>query len=236
MECIRVAHVSKRYGEVVVLDNLSFDIPCQERYSLLGPNGAGKSTTMKILAGLAKPDSGEVKIMGWDPESLEAKRVLGYLPEDALPYRNLSVRENLEYIASLRELSDGEYMVETLLDRLGLRQYERVQAGKLSRGNLQKLAIALAIIHSPKVLLLDEPLNYLDIPTQEEVISLLKEMNSTFLISTHIMSIALRLTDNVILMSHGRIIWRGSISELKLLGKENEPIESVVARMMRGAG
>jgi ABC-2 type transport system ATP-binding protein len=191
---------------------------------------------MKILAGLAKPDSGEVKIMGWDPESLEAKRVLGYLPEDALPYRNLSVRENLEYIASLRELSDGEYMVETLLDRLGLRQYERVQAGKLSRGNLQKLAIALAIIHSPKVLLLDEPLNYLDIPTQEEVISLLKEMNSTFLISTHIMSIALRLTDNVILMSHGRIIWRGSISELKLLGKENEPIESVVARMMRGAG
>jgi ABC-type multidrug transport system, ATPase component len=236
MECIRVAHVSKRYGEVVVLDNLSFDIPCQARYSLLGPNGAGKSTTMKILAGLAKPDSGEVKIMGWDPESLEAKRVLGYLPEDALPYRNLSVRENLEYIASLRELSDGEYMVETLLDRLGLRQYERVQAGKLSRGNLQKLAIALAIIHSPKVLLLDEPLNYLDIPTQEEVISLLKEMNSTFLISTHIMSIALRLTDNVILMSHGRIIWRGSISELKLLGKENEPIESVVARMMRGAG
>lgn len=236
MECITVTNVSKRYGETLVLKDLSFEIPCQERYSLLGPNGAGKSTTMKILAGLAKPDSGEVRIMGLDPESLEAKKVLGYLPEDALPYRNLSVRENLEYIASLRGLRDGKERVENLLDRLGLRQYERVQAGKLSRGNLQKLAIALSIIHSPRVLLLDEPLNYLDIPTQEEVIALLKEMNSTFLISTHIMSIALRLTDNAILMSGGRIVWRGSISELRTLGKENEPIESVVARMMRGAG
>ncbi|MEW9492666.1 MAG: ATP-binding cassette domain-containing protein, partial [Candidatus Aramenus sulfurataquae] len=107
-----------------------------------------------------------------------------------------------------------------------------VLAGKLSRGNQQKLAIALAIMHNPKVLLLDEPLNYLDIPTQEKVISLLKGMDSTFLISTHIMSIALRLTDYVLVISKGSLVWQGSIQQLKAMGREDEPIESVVARLM----
>lgn len=233
MECISLRNVVKRFGSIIALNNLSFTIPCDGRFALLGPNGAGKSTTMKILAGLLKPDYGEVEIMGMKPGTKEVKRILGYLPEDPMPYRILTVRENLEYIASLRGVKKER--VDEMLDLLDLRQYERVQAGKLSRGNQQKLSLALILIHNPKIILLDEPLNYLDIPTQEKVINVLRDMKSTFLISTHIMSIATRLTDHVIIISRGTVIWQGSIDELRALGREDETIESVVARMMRNA-
>ncbi|EZQ11056.1 multidrug ABC transporter ATP-binding protein [Candidatus Acidianus copahuensis] len=232
MDCIVLQNVTKRYGNFEALKYLSFSVPCQGRYALLGPNGAGKSTTMKILAGLLRPDQGRANIGGHPPESKEARKMMGYLPEDPLPYRTLSVRENLEYIASLRGLIDSKERAEKLMDLLDLKEYDRVQAGKLSRGNRQKLALAMAIIHDPSILLLDEPLNYLDIPTQERIISLLNSMNSTFLVSTHIMSIATRLTDHVIIIAHGSVIWEGTIFDLKKLGEENEPIESVVAKMM----
>lgn len=232
MDCIVVNNVYKTYNDFVALKNLSFTIPCFGRYSLLGPNGAGKSTTMKILAGLMKPDQGEVFIGGYPPDTKEAKQILGYLPEDPLPYRALTVKENLEYVGALRGLKDAKERAERLIDILDLREYEKIQAGRLSRGNLQKLALALAIIHEPKTILLDEPLNYLDIPTQEKVISILKSMQATFLVSTHIMSIAQRLTDHVIMISKGSLIWSGTIQDLRNLGKEDEPIESVVARMM----
>jgi ABC-2 type transport system ATP-binding protein len=236
MDCITVKEVRKRYGNVLALDGLTFSVPCGERVALLGPNGAGKSTTLKILVGLLTPDEGYAEIMGHDPRSVEARKVIGYLPEDASPYPILTVRENLEYIASLRGLPDARERVEEILDLLELREYERRRVISLSRGNRQKVALALALIHSPKVLLLDEPLNYLDIPTQEKVIKLLNSMEGvTALISTHIMSIATRLSTKVIVISRGRVIWQGAIDDLKAMAKEDEPIESVVARLMEGA-
>jgi ABC-2 type transport system ATP-binding protein len=233
--CIELDQVTKYYGSVQALSNLSFQIPIGGRYALLGPNGAGKSTTLKLLVGSLRPDSGSVKILGSFPESKEAKSAVGYLPEDALPYRMLSVRENLEYIGALRRVSDLEARVDYLLDELDLRQYERSNVGRLSRGNTQKLAIALALVHSPNVLLLDEPLNYLDIPTQEKVISILDKLEGTHLVSTHIMSIAGRLTDSVVMIAKGSILWTGTIDELRKKGSPEEPIERVVARMMTGA-
>jgi ABC-2 type transport system ATP-binding protein len=228
-------HVSKSYGSVPALNDLSFEIPVRGRFALLGPNGAGKSTTLKLLIGSLRPDTGYVKILGSPPDSRESKAVVGYLPEDALPYRMLSVRENLEYIAALRNVPDVKGRTDFLLDELDLRQYERANVGRLSRGNTQKLAIALALVHSPKVLLLDEPLNYLDIPTQEKVISLLDGMAGTHLVSTHIMSIADRLTDSVVMISKGMFMWEGTIAELRRKGSPEEPIEKVVARMMTSA-
>lgn len=233
--CIELLHVSKSYGQIPALSDLSFEIPVGGRYALLGPNGAGKSTTLKLLIGSLRPEAGSVKILGSPPESKEAKASVGYLPEDALPYRMLSVRENLEYIGALRAVTDLKGRVEYLLDELDLRQYERSNVGRLSRGNTQKLAIALALVHSPKVLLLDEPLNYLDIPTQEKVISMLDSQAGTHLVSTHIMSIASRLTDSVVMISKGAILWKGTIDELKRMGSPEEPIEKVVARMMTSA-
>jgi ABC-2 type transport system ATP-binding protein len=232
---IELNHVSKSYGSVLALNDLTFDIPVGGRFALLGPNGAGKSTTLKLLIGSLRADTGSVRILGSAPESPESKVVVGYLPEDALPYRMLSVRENLEYIAALRGVADVKGRTEFLLDELELRQYEKSNVGRLSRGNTQKLAIALAIIHSPKVLLLDEPLNYLDIPTQEKVITLLDGLEGTHLVSTHIMSIAHRLTDSVVMISKGMFLWEGTIEELRRKGSQDEPIESVVARMMTGA-
>jgi ABC-2 type transport system ATP-binding protein len=233
--CIELNHVTKSYGPVRALDDLTFRIPVGGKFALLGPNGAGKSTTLKLLIGSLRADSGYVGILGSAPESRESKAVVGYLPEDALPYRMLSVRENLEYIAALRGVPDVKGRTDYLLDELELRQYERSNVGRLSRGNTQKLAIALAIVHSPKVLLLDEPLNYLDIPTQEKVISMLDEMEGTHLVSTHIMAIANRLTDSVVMISKGMFLWEGTIEELRRKGSPEEPIEKVVARMMTGA-
>jgi ABC-2 type transport system ATP-binding protein len=230
---IEVNNVTKSYGPIVALKGLSFQLTSGEKCALLGPNGAGKSTTLKLLVGLLRPDQGEVKVGGLDPSSTEARKILGYLPEDASPYRTLSVRENLEYVGALREVENLKEKVETLLDTLALREYERSKVGRLSRGNSQKLALALSMIHSPKILLLDEPLNYLDIPTQENVISLLNDEKScTQLVSTHIMSVAGRLTDHVIMISRGRVVWTGVISDLKKLGGEDEPVEKIVARML----
>jgi ABC-2 type transport system ATP-binding protein len=231
-ECIEVSNVAKNYGKVVALKFLSFAIPCGEKYALLGPNGAGKSTTLRLLVGLMKPDWGEIRVGGADPGSKEARSIVGYLPEDASPYRTLTVRENLEYIGALRGVENIRETADSLLDQLDLREYEKAKVGRLSRGNTQKLAIALTLVHRPKILLLDEPLNYLDIPTQEKVISFLNSMNATHLVSTHIMSIAGRLTKNVIMISRGAVLWKGSMDDLRKLGKEDEPIESIVARMM----
>src|SRR5256886_6066659 len=141
--CIEAKFVTKSYGKPVALDDVSFSIPCGERYALLGPNGAGKSTTLKLLVGLLKPDTGTIRISGYEPFSSDAKSILGYLPEDATPYRTLSVRENLEYIAALRGVRDVREATDRFLDELSLREYERAKVGKLSRGNMQKLAIAL---------------------------------------------------------------------------------------------
>ncbi|MGC9048077.1 MAG: ABC transporter ATP-binding protein [Caldisphaera sp.] len=230
---ITLNKVVKLYGNFPALRGITFSIPDGEKYALLGPNGAGKSTTLKLIAGLLKPDQGEVKVYGFDPVyDLESKKLIGYLPEDATPYRNLSVRENLEYIAALRDIDDVKDRVDELLDILKLREYEKSKVSRLSRGNLQKLALALSIIHKPKVLLLDEPLNYLDIPTQEEVISMLSKIGNTMLVSTHIMAVAGRLTDRIIMILKGIVIWQGTFDQLRNMANEGEPIEKVVARLM----
>lgn len=233
--CISVDNVTKSYGKTPALSGLSFRIPCGEKFSLIGPNGAGKSTTLKLLVGLLVPDSGSVSIDGIDPITKPAKKLIGYLPEDASPYNTLSVRENLEYIGAIREVQDLSERVDQLIYEMGLSEYERSKVSKLSRGNRQKLAVALAVIHKPDILLLDEPLNYLDIPTQEKTISIFDRLNATVLVSTHIMSIAERLTNGAIVISRGKTIWDGSMVELKELGDPTEPIERIVMRLMTGA-
>ncbi len=231
-ECISVNNVIKSYGRTVALNDLSFDIPCGDRYALLGPNGAGKSTMLKLLVGLLVPDSGSISIVGHPPTSIESKKAIGYLPEDASPYLTLSVRENMEYVGSLRGVEDVKDKVDRLLDILTLRENEKAKVSKLSRGNRQKLSVALSIIHEPKVIFLDEPLNYLDIPTQEKVISLFEQLKATYLVSTHIMAIAERLTNKVIVISGGKRVWSGTMDELRHTGDPSESIESVVSRLM----
>ncbi|GAB6944380.1 ABC transporter ATP-binding protein [Vulcanisaeta sp. JCM 14467] len=234
--CIVVKGLVKRFGGVVALSGISFDVRCGESVALLGPNGAGKSTTLRILAGLLRPDAGNAFVCGFDVQRQvrEVKACIGYLPEDAVPFLNLSVRENLEYVAVLRGLNDS--VVDEAIKLLGLEDLADRRAATLSRGNRQRLAIALAIMHKPRVLLLDEPLNYLDIPTQEAVIKMLRDLNAggtTILVSTHIMSVAERLASRVIVINRGSIVWQGSMSELRdTAASSGERIEEVVARLM----
>jgi ABC-2 type transport system ATP-binding protein len=236
-ECIAAEGLRQRFGGVVALDGVSFEVPCGGAVALLGPNGAGKSTLLRILAGLLRPDAGVARLCGYDVQRQprEAKACMGYLPDDPSPFLDLSVRENLEYVAALRGL-DGS-AVDWAIEALGLGDIEDRLASSLSRGMRQRLALALAIMHRPRVLLLDEPLNYLDIPAQESVIKLLREMNAagtTILVSTHIMSIAERLAREVLVINRGRIVWRGALKELKAAARDaGERIEEVVARLMR---
>jgi len=236
-DCIHAVNLVKHYGKVRALDGVSFTVSCGDAVALLGPNGAGKTTTLRILAGLLRPDSGYVEICGFDMrrEPRRAKACLGYLPEDAVPFLNLSVRENLEYVGILRGIEELDSRIDELLDTLELREFANRSIASLSRGNRQKVALAMSIIHNPRVLLADEPLNYLDIPTQERVIRLLVRMNkegTTMLISTHILSIAERLARGVIVISNGRVMWSGSIDQLRSMVGPNERMEDVVVRLM----
>ncbi len=230
--CIEVSNVRKSFKNFNALNDITFQIKCGEKYSLLGPNGAGKSTTLKILAGLLKPDSGYAKIGGLDPVSVDAKKYLGYLPEDAYPYPNLTVLSNLQYIGAIREVPDLSNRIEDLINGLDLREYVNNRVMTLSRGNRQKVSVALAIIHNPKIVLLDEPLNYLDIPTQKKVITMLEKLNATILVSTHIMEIAERLSQNIIIINRGKITWTGTMDQLKGMVTGDESIEDVVEKLM----
>ncbi|MEL9990566.1 MAG: ABC transporter ATP-binding protein [Thermoproteus sp.] len=230
MSCLEAVGLVKYYGSFKALDGVSFEVECGGAAALLGPNGAGKSTTLRILAGLLRPDAGRAYVYGYPAGSDEARRALGYLPEDPEPYLALSVRENLEYVAALRGVSDWSW-VDELVEALELKRYLRHKASAISRGIRQRLAIAMALVHKPKVALLDEPLNYLDIPAQEVVVSLLESLKSTLLVSTHILSVAERLADEAFILSGGRIVWRGPLAEIP--GAREKGLEAAVADMIR---
>ena len=225
--------VVKTFGKVRAVDGVDIHIKDGERVALLGENGAGKSTTIRIISGLMRPDSGMVRIYGFRPSSVDAKRYIGYLPEDASPYLNLSIRENLDYIGTIRKTENLQEKIEFFLDLLGLKSVEKQKPLTLSRGNRQKLCLALSIIHGPRFAIMDEPLNYLDIPTQEKVFQYFEKMNATFLISTHILSIAKRLTEKIIILSSGKKVWEGKIAELEELKGESKSIETTVSELMR---
>lgn len=227
---ISIANIRKSYGPIHALRGINFSVSPNEKVTLLGDNGAGKSTLLKIIVGLLTPDLGDVLIQG--RSSLETKNDIGYLPEDATPYFNLTVADNPIYIAALRGVEEIDKRIEYLLEILGLSKYYTMRSGKLSRGNRQKLSIALALLHKPEIMVLDEPLNYLNIPSQESVIDLLENEASTLLVSTHNLSIARRLTDRLILIGEGNLIWDGYKKELEGLAENEEPLERVVSRMI----
>ncbi len=234
MNCISVRNVIFNYDSFNVIDGLNFSIDCGEKYSLIGANGSGKSTTLKILAGLLRPISGEVEILGNNPENQDVKRKIGYLPEDASPYRLLSVRENVEYAAALRGVEDVRDSADSIMEYFDVRGYERIKSSKLSRGKLQRLSLSMALVHKPEIMILDEPLNYLDVPTQEKTVKLLRSSKSTVFVSTHILSTANRLTDHIMILSSGRISWSGTLAEINEEGDSAETLETKVARMMNG--
>lgn len=219
---IRTEGLTKHYGKNQAVDGLSLHVDKGEIYGFLGLNGAGKTTTIRMLLGMIRPDSGASYLFGKrvDAGSHKLWKNVGYMVETPYSYPELTVRENLEIIRRLRGISDRS-AVDTVIDKLQLTAYRERKAGNLSLGNGQRLGLAKALLHHPKVLILDEPTNGLDPAGIFEVRQLLQELalnhGVTVFISSHILGEVAKLTTRIGIVHQGRLLQETDISELQHL-------------------
>jgi len=219
---IFVEGLSKSYGDVVALDDVSFRCESGEVFGLLGPNGAGKSTLLKIVVGLLKPTSGIVRLGAYDiaqsPEA--AKQIVGYLPENPSLYTGLTVQEFLQFVGKIRGVDDSSLAnkVDESLRTFSLVEKTDSLIGSLSKGMKQKVALIASTIHDPSVLVLDEPLTALDPRTQRLVkdwIGSQAGRGVTTLLSTHLMEIAQSYCTRLAIIDKGKIVASGGIDALR---------------------
>ena len=218
---IETRELSKRYGNLTAVDAISFKVEPGQVLGFLGPNGAGKSTTMKMIAGFLAPTSGSASVAGFDVETrpLEARRALGYLPEGAPSYGEMTVREFLDFIASMRGLDGdaGERRIDDAVGRLQLEAVLEQPIDTLSKGFKRRVGLAGAILHDPKVLILDEPTDGLDPNQKQEVRSLINSMarDKTIVISTHLLEEVHAVCTRAIIIAGGRMLADATPSELE---------------------
>lgn len=216
---IKVTGLSKNYGARQAITDLDFSVESGEIVGFLGPNGAGKTTTMRILSGYMPPSAGEVNIGGFDifENSLEVRRIVGYMPETVPLYNDMTVFAYLMFMANLRHLKDAEDKVEEALEMVGMADRADGYIGKLSKGMRQRIGLAQSLIHKPDVLILDEPTIGLDPVQIIEVRNLIKEIGKehTVLLSTHILSEAQQICDRVIIINKGSIVAEDTTERLQ---------------------
>ncbi|MDP5106618.1 MAG: gliding motility-associated ABC transporter ATP-binding subunit GldA [Polaribacter sp.] len=214
---IKVTSVSKIYKNQKALNEVSFSADKGQIIGFLGPNGAGKSTMMKILTGFIKPNSGEVFVDEIDvlKNPLEAQKIIGYLPEHNPLYTDMFVREYLQFQASIYKVDKSE--IEACIEKVGLTEEAHKKINQLSKGYQQRVGLAAAILHNPKVLILDEPTTGLDPNQIVEIRELIKSLGKekTVLFSTHIMQEVEAVCDRVIIIKKGEILIDKKLSELK---------------------
>ncbi len=218
MNVIEVHNLVKRYGEKTVVDHVSMTVQKGEISGFLGPNGSGKTTTIRVMCGLLKPEEGDGRVLGYDirTESLKIKREIGYMTQRFSFYEDLSIEENLVFVARLYRLKPIQKYVQQTLDNLGLTSRRHQLAGQLSGGWKQRLALAACIMHKPKLLLLDEPTAGVDPKARREFwdeIHRLTMEGMTVLVSTHYMDEAERC-HRVHYISHGRLVASGTVDEV----------------------
>lgn len=222
---LQIEHINKTYGTKKVLNDVSFSLNNGEIVGFLGPNGAGKSTLMKIITGYVTPDSGSVSICGipGGPDALDAKRLVGYLPEHNPLYLDMYVREYLGFAADFYNLRYKRDRIEEMIRRTGLTPESHKKIGQLSKGYRQRVGLAQALIHDPKVLILDEPTTGLDPNQLVEIRQLIAEVGKekTVLFSTHIMQEVTALCERVVIINHGNIVMDSPVSTISdRLGEE----------------
>jgi ABC-2 type transport system ATP-binding protein len=231
---LEISALTKSFGRKAV-DGLDLTIGAGEFYALLGPNGAGKTTTLRMVAGLLPADSGEIRIFGIDTRKnpVEAKRIVAWLPDEPMLYDKLDPLEYLEFVAGLWgvEPAVARERSEFLLATLGLWPHRRERCEGFSRGMKQKAALAGALVHDPKLLMLDEPLTGLDAASARQVKDLLAERvaaGATVILTTHILEVAERLASRIGILVHGRLIAEGALDDLRrFAGKENASLEDL---------
>jgi ABC-2 type transport system ATP-binding protein len=209
---IEISHLTKRYGALTAVDDISFNVSPGEVLGFLGPNGAGKSTTMKVITGFLAPTAGTVRVCGHDVEtdSLAARRLMGYLPEGAPSYGEMSVQSFLGFIADIRGLegSTRRSRLDDVIARLGLDGVLSQVIETLSKGFRRRVGLAQAILHDPKVLILDEPTDGLDPNQKHEVRTLIGDLSKDkiIVISTHILEEVDAVCSRAIIISGGRLL------------------------------
>ncbi len=237
---LEIRGLTKAFGGQPAVDRLDLTIPRGEFHALLGPNGAGKTTTLRMVAGLAAPDAGTIRILGHDvalaPRA--AKSLLAFLPDEAMLYDKLTPLEYLEFVAGLWGIDAriAQVRAHELLATLQLddRTGERIEG--FSRGMRQKLALAGALIHDPHVMILDEPLTGLDAAAARQVKDMLiarVKAGCTVVLTTHILEIAERLAERISIISRGRIVAQGSMAELRAGAGRGETLEEIFLELTR---
>jgi ABC-2 type transport system ATP-binding protein len=234
---IETRQITKRYGTFTAVDAISFRVEPGQVLGFLGPNGAGKSTTMKMLAGFLAPTSGGATVAGFDIETqpLEAKRALGYLPEGAPSYGEMSVREFLDFIADVRGLKAElrERRIDDAVERLHLDRVLEQPIDTLSKGFKRRVGLAGAILHDPKVLILDEPTDGLDPNQKQEVRTLINSMarDKTIIISTHLLEEVHAVCSRAIIIAAGRILADATPGELEARSRYHQAVSLTASNL-----
>jgi ABC-2 type transport system ATP-binding protein len=215
---IDVTGLTKSFSGRKVVNEFAIQVPRGQVWGFLGPNGSGKTTTIRMLCGLLVPDSGSGSCLGYDiiRETEQIKRNVGYMTQRFSFYEDLSIRENLDFVARVYEMKDRRSAVDTAIERLGLTQRQNQLAGQLSGGWKQRLALAACILHRPQLLLLDEPTAGVDPQARRDFwdeIHVLAGQGLTVLVSTHYMDEAERC-DRIVYLAYGTVLARGTVDEV----------------------
>jgi ABC-2 type transport system ATP-binding protein len=221
-DALALSGLTKTFGAKRAVDDLSLTVRSGELYALLGPNGAGKTTTLRMVAGLLKPDGGAISVFGIDvlADPAAAKRLIAWAPDEPMLYDRLNPLEYLEFVAGLWgvEAKAARDKAEELLKWLGLWENRGERCEGFSRGMKQKTALAGALIHDPKLLILDEPLTGLDAGVARQVKDLLQERvraGATVILTTHILEVAERMAERIGIIQDGQLVAQGTLDELR---------------------
>lgn len=217
MNPVEIEKATKRFGEVVAVEDLVLTVPEGSIYGFIGPNGSGKTTTLRMILRILHPDAGKIRVLGEESFAAANDRV-GYLPEERGLYKTMRVLELLEFFAALKGRRDGRQEAKRWLDELGLGEWANKKAETLSKGMSQKVQFIAAVIARPELLILDEPFTGLD-PVNAEVIKHavlgLREQGTTILFSTHDMEVAEKMCDCICMMHRGRKVIDGTLEAIQ---------------------
>ncbi len=215
-----VRGLEKTYGDVKAVQKLSFQVAPGEVLGLVGPNGAGKTTTLRCLAGILPPSSGRIRVAGFDLAALpvDAKQSLAFLPDEPRLFEYLTVWEHLNFVARLYGVEDWEERARALLDEMELAGKEKALPGELSRGMKQKLSIACGFLHSPRLILLDEPLTGLDplgIRRMKASLRQRAEAGTALVLSSHLLPLVEELCHRILVIAGGRVVALGTLADIR---------------------
>ncbi|MCR1900198.1 ABC transporter ATP-binding protein [Irregularibacter muris] len=227
-----VSHLSKNYGKLKALEDVSFEVQSGEIVGLLGPNGAGKSTTLKAITGLLRPTSGTITIEGIAHKDVRVKHLFTYVSETPELYEMLTVMEHMQFVAYAYGLSHWKDRADHLLDQFDLKDKVNELGKNLSKGMKQKVAICTGLLHDPKLLIFDEPFIGLDpkaIRELKNIFRQLKEEGKCIFISSHLLDSIEDFCDRVLVLKNGKLIAKGTLDELRsrVEGGESSSLEDV---------